>query len=141
MEAVLDIPATVAKPSRLRSATTNGNRAFVQGGDGRGVWVRRWKDLTDMHVADLGGQEAITAAQFSLCQRAATLEVQIEQLEAAMSSGEDVDLDLFGRLAGHLRRYHQTLGLERRARPVDQPLTLTAISGHIKASRPSGGQE
>jgi hypothetical protein len=82
--------------------------------------VRRGPTGHSLHVANLGGPDTISAAQYSLCQRASTLEVQIEPLEAAMSVGESVDLDLFGRLAGHLRRYHETLGLERRTRPVEE---------------------
>jgi hypothetical protein len=41
----------------------------------------------------------LSAFQISLCTRAASLEVQLERLEARMSEGEEVDLDLFGRLA------------------------------------------
>ena len=58
-----------ARPRQLRSATTNGNRPFVLGGDGRGTWVRRWRDLTDLHVSDLGGPDLCSEAQLSLCRR------------------------------------------------------------------------
>src|ERR1700730_17012593 len=119
MEAVLDIPAIVAKPSKLRSATTNGNRPFVLGGDGRGAWVRRWKDLVELHISDLGGPGACSEAQLSLCRRIATTEVELERLEARMSEGDDsVDLDVYNRLAGNLRRMLESIGLERRAKPV-----------------------
>ena len=98
-----NISGIAARPRQLRSATTNGNRPFVLGGDGRGAWVRRWKDLTDMHVGDLGGASACSEAQLSLCRRIATTEVELERLEARMSEGDDsVDLDLFNRLAGNL---------------------------------------
>ena len=114
MEAVLDTPAIAAKPSKLRSATTNGNRPFVLGGDGRGAWVRRWKDLVELHTNDLGGPDACSEAQLSLCRRIATTEVELERLEARMSEGDDsVDLDVYNRLAGNLRRMLESIGLRR----------------------------
>jgi hypothetical protein len=124
METAETIAPLVRRPSELRSATTNGNRAFVLGGDGRGAWVRRWRDLTDLHIADLGDPATLSEGQLSLCRRSATLEVQLEQLEAAMSEGAEVDLDQYGRLAGHLRRYLETLGLQRRAKPVNDGSTV-----------------
>ena len=107
-----------ARPSRGRSAKSNGSRSFAVGGDGRAAWARRQRDITEMHIADLGGQDALSEAQLSLCRRTATLEVTLEQLEAAMSEGKDVDLDQYGRLYGHLRRGLETLGLQRVARDV-----------------------
>jgi hypothetical protein len=117
----------------LRSATTNGNRAFVLGGDGRGAWVRRWRDLVELHSLDLGDAASLSEGQLSLCRRAATLEVSLEQIEAAMSNGEDADLDLYNRLAGNLRRILESVGLRRVARDVSRSLSLEEISRHIDA--------
>src|SRR5208337_1551200 len=41
--------------------------------DGRSAWTRRWKDLTSLHLDDLGLEE-LSAAQVALAKRAATLE-------------------------------------------------------------------
>jgi len=121
LESGTNTSALARRPATLRSATTNGNRAFALGGDGRGAWVRRWKDLTELHVGDLGGPDTLSEAQLSLCRRAATLEVQLEQLEATMSEGKDTprQLDLYNRLSGNLRRILETIGLYRVARPID----------------------
>jgi hypothetical protein len=109
----------------LRSKVTNGTKVFAIGGDGRGAWTRRWKDMNEAHVADLGGPEGLSEAQLSLCRRCAALEVQLEQMEAKMSEGDvTVDMDLYGRLAGHLRRILETLGIERRAKSLEHVLTL-----------------
>jgi hypothetical protein len=81
--------------------------------------VRRWRDLTELHMIDLGDEVSLSESQKSLCRRAATLEVNLEQLEAVMSEGAGCDLDVYNRLAGNLRRIFETLGLERKARPVD----------------------
>jgi hypothetical protein len=44
------------------------------------------------------------------------LRCELERIEDRLSVGEDVDLDQFGRLAGHYRRICETLGIERRKR-------------------------
>ncbi len=103
----------------VRSKVTNGRRVFAVGGDGRGAWTRRWKDIVELHVADAGGRDHMTEAMRSLCRRAATLEIQLEQLECCMSEGDDVDIEIYGRIASHLRRILETLGVERKARPVN----------------------
>jgi hypothetical protein len=93
--------STIMPKSRhLRSTVTNGKKPFAIGGDGRGAWTRRWKDLHEAHVADLGDFSCLSEAQISLCKRAATLETELEQLEAKMSEGRALadDLDLYNRL-------------------------------------------
>ena len=52
----------------------------------------------------------------------AALEVQLEQMEAKMSEGAEVDLDLFNRLTGNLRRCFETIGVERRPRQISDSL-------------------
>jgi hypothetical protein len=70
--------------------------------------------------SDIGGAETASEAQISLCRRAATIEVQLEAMEGQLSLGNDaaVDLDLYNRLAGNLRRILESLGLRRVARTI-----------------------
>jgi hypothetical protein len=104
----------------IKSKVTNGRRVFAVGGDGRGAWTRRWKDIVELHVADAGGRDHMSEAMLSLCRRASTLEIQLEQLECRMSEGDDVDIETYGRIASHLRRILETIGVnERKARPVN----------------------
>jgi hypothetical protein len=106
----------------VKSKVTNGRRVFAVGGDGRGAWTRRWKDIVELHVADAGGRDYMTEAMLSLCRRAATLEIQLEQLECCMSQGDDVDIEIYGRIASHLRRILETLGVERKSKDVTPDL-------------------
>jgi hypothetical protein len=91
---------------------------FVEG-DGRSPWARRYRDLVAGHVADMGGRSVLSEAQLSLIKRASAVELELEQMEGKLSKGEPVDLDLFVRCAGHLRRILETLGLERRQRDIN----------------------
>ena len=102
----------------VRSKVTNGRRVFAAGGDGRSAWTRRWKDIVELHVVDAGGLDVLSEARLSLIRRAATLELQLEQLECAMSEGKDVDIEGYGRVASHLRRILEAMGLDRRQRQI-----------------------
>lgn len=110
-------PATIDRPSRVRSQVTNGRRTFVDG-DGKSAWARRRRDVIELHVSDMGGWDALSEAQISLATRAAVIQVELEQMEGKLSMGEEVNLDAYTRAAGHLRRILETIGIERRPRDV-----------------------
>jgi hypothetical protein len=106
-----------ARPRRIRSAVTNGSRAFVDG-DGNSAWYRRRKDILELHLDDMGGRSRLSEAQISLASRASSIEVELEQMEGRLSKGQAVDLDAFTRAASHLRRILETLGVPRAQRDV-----------------------
>ena len=110
---------TATKPT-ARSRVSNGS-TILAGVDGRSVWARRFRDLIDLHVADLGGPSVTSEAERSVIRRAAALEVELERLEARFAqSGEadPADLDLYQRTSNTMRRHLEAVGLERRAKPV-----------------------
>jgi hypothetical protein len=92
-------------------------------GDPNSAWSRRYHDILGGHVADLGGADMLSEAQSALCRDAATLELELERMRGMLSAGEEIDLDLYGRVAGQRRRILESLGLKREARPV---MTLDA---------------
>jgi hypothetical protein len=57
---------------RQMSAVTNGRRMLADG-DNRGPWVRRLKDVIELHISDLGGLENASEAERSIIRRAAVL--------------------------------------------------------------------
>ena len=116
-------PASISAKSHARSRITNGS--LLPGVDGRSTWARRLRDLIELHAADLGGEDAITAAEKSILRRAATLTVELERMELgfAQADGADADsLDLYSRTAGNLRRLLEAVGLQRRSRDVTPSL-------------------
>lgn len=116
--------AAAPRPPTLRSRVTNGRTLFAAGGDMRGPWARRLRDLFDLHLADLGGPDAVSEAERSIVRRAAVLTVELERIEArfAVGKGADDDLDLYQRTAGNLRRLLESVGLRRRPRDVTPSL-------------------
>ena len=116
-----------------RSGVTNGKRAFLLG-DGNSPWYRRFKDIAELHASDLGGAEALSEAQLSLCRRASTMEVELERMEGQLSLGQEIDLEAYSRIAQRLHAILAGLGLQRVARTVDGSNTLTE---YFARSRPS----
>jgi hypothetical protein len=107
------------RPPTLRSRVTNGKSLFVRGGDGRGPWARRMRDIIEMHVSDLGGTDVCSGAELSIIRRAATLTVELERIEARFATGKGDDaLDLYQKTSGSLRRLLESIGLKRRPRDV-----------------------
>jgi hypothetical protein len=64
---------------------------FIEGGDGRGAWARRCNDVIFAHASDLGGPEALSEAQVSICRRVSAIECQLEAMEALMSQDQPVN--------------------------------------------------
>lgn len=110
------------RPPKLRSVVTNGGRMFIDG-DSQSPWARRRRDLEALYADDLGGASHLTTIKLGLIATAATLRVEMEQLEGQLSTGADIDLDQYSRIAGHYRRICETLGLDRQARTVSPNLS------------------
>jgi hypothetical protein len=119
------------RAKRPRSAVTSGRQLFVDG-DPNSAWSRRFHDLVVGHVSDLGGADILSKAQFSLIRRCAAIECELERLDAMLSRNEEVDLDSYARVAGHLRRIFETLGLERRQRDVTPTLGQLLREDHAR---------
>jgi hypothetical protein len=79
------------------SRVTQGKQYFVDLGDGRSAWARRWNDLVLMHASDLGGYETLSEAQISICKRVATLECELEAMEGRISASLQREFSLRAR--------------------------------------------
>jgi hypothetical protein len=125
-------PVTKRPKDALKSRTTNGSQ-LLPGVDGRSAYIRRAKDIINLHLADMGGANNCSAAEHSIIRRAAVMTVELEHLEAKFANAgiaDPSDLDLYFRGCGNLRRLLEGLGLERRARDVTPVIdgTLTEPS-------------
>lgn len=128
--------ATTTRRSPLqRSRVTNGSALFAQGGDGRGSWARRFRDVFELHQSDLGGEDVVSEAERSIVRRAAVLTVELERIEAkfAVGEGDATMLDLYQRTAGSLRRLLESVGLKRRARNI-----TPSVADYLAQARAEG---
>ena len=104
-------------PSRARSAVTN-HKDLLPGLDGRSATARRFRDLVNAFVADMGGLDRCSEVRLGLVRRLAATTVVAEKLEAEMVNGGTIDIATLCTLASTTVRLSQRLGLERRARNV-----------------------
>src|SRR3954453_2050455 len=111
-----DIEATSSAvcgfPSRARSAVTN-HMGLLPGLDGRSATARRFRDLVNAFVADMGGLDHCSEVRLGLVRRLAATTVQAEMLEARMVNGDAIDIATLCTLASTTVRLSQRLGLER----------------------------
>jgi len=114
----------VGNKGHARSRVTNGS-SILPGVDGRSTWVRRLRDLINLHTQDLGGEANVSAAEQAIIRRAGVLIVELERLELKFATNGEAspfDLDLYQRMANSMRRLLETIGLQRRPRDVTPPL-------------------
>ena len=117
---------------QARARVTNGSE-LLPDVDGRSTWARRARDLIELHIADLGGSDAISEAERSIVRRAAVLATELERMEkdfALAGSASPAALDLYQRTANSLRRLLESLGLKRRPRDV------TDLHSYLKERAP-----
>jgi hypothetical protein len=79
---------------------------------------RRYQAINGAVLVDLGGEDQTSEIQRQLVSRFATLALSLEAMEASAIEGSSIDLDLFARGAGHLRRIGEALGMKRTPRDV-----------------------
>jgi hypothetical protein len=95
-----------------------GNPRNIRSLDGRSATARRFRDLVNAFVTDMGGLDRGSEVRLGLVRRLAATTVQAEMLEARMVNGEAIDIATLCTLASTTVRLSQRLGLERRARNV-----------------------
>ena len=72
--------------------------------------------------SDCGGEARLTEVRKQLARRLASLAVWAEAQDVAALQGGAIDVDLYGRVAGHMRRIAEALGLERVPRDLTPDL-------------------
>jgi hypothetical protein len=100
--------------------------------DGRTLPARRYRAVCSEIASDLGGDPS--AGQWLIINRAAGLTVQCELLDAAILTGEAVDIASYTTLTNSLVRTLKTLGLERRAKDVSPGATIDAHAAAVRES-------
>jgi hypothetical protein len=126
--------------SRTRSTITN-HQDQLPGLDGRSASARRFRDLVNAFVADMGGLDRCSEIKLGLLRRLAAITVQAELLEARMVNGEAIDIATLCGLASTTVRLSQRLGLERRARNVTPSLSEYLVARTASAADDSPSVE
>ena len=102
-----------------RTKVANGKALLSpEAGHGNGWWARRYAEILELRLDDLGGGATLSEGQISLSKRATTLEIELERMDADLSAGKDVPLKVYAEVTGQLVRVLNALGLKRVPRPA-----------------------
>jgi len=114
-----------AEATAIRSSSEN-NAARTRAGkvrlrtlgdiDARTAAFRRFKELVASYTSDLGGD--LTTAQSAIIQRAVSLQVWLEDAEAAYAKSGQLDIATYTTASNALRRLLADIGLERKTKDV-----------------------
>lgn len=118
---------------RARAAVSNG-RHLLPGIDGRSAPARRYRDLVTDLAGDLGGAEALSAAEAAMVRQAAALIVRGELIQARIVNGETVDDEEATRVANAAARILNALRVKRRKREA-----VPSLAQHIATRGGSAG--
>jgi hypothetical protein len=124
----------VAHKRNGRSRISNGS-AVLDNVDGRSSTARRYRDVLNELISDMGGDPS--GAQTAIARRAAALCVVCEQAEAEMVAGGVLNLAEFTTAANSLRRLLSDLGLERRAKDISPSLATYIAHRSAEAAHDS----
>jgi hypothetical protein len=132
--------------TKLRAALSRSKRHLLNDVDHRSPEMRRLRDLLHLHVSDKGGPDNISHTERVLIGRASTLTLLSEMQEQAFAKQnfENIAhsaLTEYLRTINSLRRYCETLGLQRRARDVTNGITLRDLIAADQTDHDSDGQE
>src|SRR5262245_66511598 len=105
-------PAITPRKPTARSRVSNG-KDWLANIDQRSSIARRYRDLMAEAIADAGGIDECSQARLQLIRRLAALSVQLEQLEAKLADGADIDVTEYTVLTSTLVRVVSRLGLNR----------------------------
>jgi hypothetical protein len=97
-----------------KSRITNWSHV-LPGVDGRSAWARHFRDLMELHIADLGGYDVCRKPSTRWCGVSLRLKLGLEPTFATSDEASATDLDLYERTSNTMRRHFETLGLARRA--------------------------
>jgi len=86
--------------------------------DGRSKLAKAIRERLAGLINDLGGREALSHQQFSLCRRAVWLETLLEHEESRIAQGNGIEIGDHTKLVNSLLAVYRALGLKRQARDI-----------------------
>jgi len=120
---------TAEKPRRKAASTGKVRLQSLDDLDQRTNAARRVRALVEGIEADLGGGSHLSVAKQQLAQRAALLSAVLEHQEAVWLERGEIDLENYTRTLNALARVLGLIGLERKARPTDEPRLADVLNG------------
>ena len=117
-----------------RSRITNGKQ-LLPGVDQRSLYVRRFRDIHNLHVSDLGGPDNVSQAELSIIRRISCLTVEAERCECLFAQNNGASNSklraFYLHLSQTLSRLLRTIGLKR------VPKDITTLEAYLSSNTPT----
>lgn len=114
---------------------------FLEQMDGRVAAVKTLHERLSALVTDLGGLDALSYQERSLCKRAIHLERLLEHFEGSLAHGGAVDYTQYFSMINTLSGLFTKLGLKRRAKAITLADYLKPAPGPDHPASPIHNQE
>jgi hypothetical protein len=103
--------------------------------DGRSLIARRFRDISNAVVADMGGLERCSEAHLQLIRRFAAASVLAEQMESELANGAEIDVSEHALLCSSLVRISTRIGINRHAREIVPSLAAYLEAKNVHTER------
>jgi hypothetical protein len=87
--------------------------------DSRSRPAALFREIAGLIASDRGGKDVLSKSELELVRRSAGLGVIADQMEHKLVSGEQIDIRAYSDVCYRQCRILSTLGLDRRARPIN----------------------
>ena len=104
--------------SKIQDMPTSYSPDWLEKLDRRTNLAKAVNERLHVLTTDLGGMEYLSYQQRSLAKRAVWAEAILEQMEASLARGKEIDLGKYTQQTNSLIGLLKTLGLERQTRDV-----------------------
>lgn len=126
---------------KSRSALTNANRLILGDVDGRTALSRRYRDVRDQILLDLGGMDSVPAMKYAVVEQAAALTIMAEeQVGYKLSEDQRYDHKIHMDLIKQLGPVARILGIRRVPKNVSPASEIVDLEDYVK-SRGDGRRE
>jgi hypothetical protein len=117
IDRTFEVAAAPKKQKRHKRSRVIAHRGLLKSS----IYARRFRELTETYIADMGGIELVSEVKLGLLQRLAIITVECECFEARLLDGRKVDVNKLCTLASTAMRLASRVGVDRLARPVGPP--------------------
>ena len=117
---------------KSRSALTNANRLILGDVDGRTAICRRYRDVRDQILIDLGGTDSVPAIKYMVVEQVASLAVMAEeQIGYKLAEDKKYDHKIHMNLIKQIGPLARILGLRRVPRNISPDSEIVDLEDYI----------
>ena len=126
---------------RSRSALTNANALILGDVDGRTALSRRYRDVRDQILLDLGGIDSVPAMKYAVVEQAASITIMAEeQVGYKLGGDKRYDHKIHMNLVKQLVPLARILGIRRIPKSISGSSDIVDLEDYVR-SRSDGRRE